>query len=69
MAMYSLPADQIMVSNIQHMHVNGKESTIFDVYRKHWNKYDEEVWVFAGREALRGTIKRESTILRKITNE
>lgn len=67
--MYNLPADQVMVTNIQHMHVNGKESTIFDVYRKHYDRFNQESWVFAGREQLKGTIKRESTILRKITNE
>lgn len=61
MAKYN-QADQIMISNIQHMHVNGKESTIFDVYVK-----QGDVYVFDSQEVLRGTIKRESTIIRKIT--
>lgn len=53
-------ANSIRIENIQHVRLNGKDVTLFKVYKKVGDSY-----VFQGQEYLSGTIKRESTILRK----
>lgn len=52
----------IKVENLQHIYINGVASTVYDVYLK-----DAGVWVFSGRHSMKGTIKRASTILRRVT--
>lgn len=52
------------ISNIENIYVNGRKATIFSKY-----ELDGNVWVFVGNDYINGWFKRESTILRKITNE
>lgn len=63
---YNLEASELMIKNIQHLYMNNKPVTMFDVYRKHYNEFDQAIWVFANKEVLSGTIKKESTIIKKI---
>lgn len=58
--------DEIRIENIQHVYLNGKEKTLFSVYVKHYTIDGGEHFVFSGQYDLNGTIKRESTIKRKI---
>lgn len=58
--------DEISIENIQHVYLNGKEKTLFNVYVKHYTIDGGEHFVFSGQYDLPGTIKRESTIKRKI---
>jgi len=58
--------NQIKIENIQHARFNGKDVTMFDVYTKRTDSNGVESWVFSSNEMLNGTIKRESTIIRKI---
>lgn len=55
----------IRIENIRHMHMNNKPATIFDVYVKQ----DENTYVFSEQRTLMGHIKKESTIIKKMSNE
>lgn len=66
MTKYNKSADELRIENIQHVRLNGKDVTIFDVYVKHFNKFDQECFVFSNQEKLNGTIKKASTIIKKI---
>ena len=55
----------IRIENIRHMHMNNKPATIFDVYVKQ----DENTYVFDGAKFIKGHIKKESTIIKKMSNE
>lgn len=55
----------IRIENIRNMHMNSKSVTIFDVYVKQ----DENTYVFSEQRTLRGHIKKESTIIKKMSNE
>lgn len=57
-------AGSIKVENIRHTIINGVASTIYDVYLK-----DGGVWAFSGRHSMEGTIKREGTIVKRLTSE
>ena len=56
----------VRIENIQHMHINGKASTLFDVYVSSEDIYGNEVWVFDRQDSVKGTVKRESTILKRL---
>lgn len=56
----------IRIENIQHMYINGKASTLFDVYVSSEDIYGNEVWVFDRKDSVKGTVKRESTILKRL---
>ena len=58
--------DEIKIENIQHVYLNGKESTIFKLYVKEYTPLGNENFIFKGSHSLKGTIKRASTIKRKI---
>lgn len=57
--------ENIKIENIRHMHMNNKPATIFDVYVKQ----GENTYVFDGSRAMKGHIKKESTIIKKISDE
>ena len=56
----------LKIENIQHARFNGKDVTMFDVYTKHTDNNGIESWIFSSSEMLNGTIKRESTIIKKL---
>lgn len=58
--------DELRIENIQHVRLSGKDTTLFDVYVKHYTPDGGEHFVFSGQYDLSGTIKREATIKRKI---
>lgn len=62
MQTFQLTQEQVRIENIQHVYLNGKEKTLFDVYTQH----ETNSFVFSGQYSLDGTVKRESTIKRKI---
>ena len=59
-------ADELRIEDIQHVYLNNKEMTLFKVYVKHYTPNGNESFVYSGQYSLKGTIKRESTIKRKI---
>lgn len=59
--------NQIKIENIQYARFSGKDVTMFDVYTNHADESGRESWVFSSSEMLNGTIKRESTIIKKLT--
>ena len=65
--MNQLSKNEIRIENIQHIRLNGREVTLFNVYRKHYTEDGNEHFVFSGQDSLNGAIKRESTIIKKLT--
>ena len=67
--MNQLSKDEIRIENIQHIRLNGLEATLFNVYRKHHTEDGNEHFVFSEQDSLNGTIKRESTIIKKLMGD
>lgn len=66
MVTFQKSQNEIRIEDIQHVFLNSKEATLFKVFVKHTDQIGSENWLFSGQYNLPGTIKRESTIKRKI---
>ena len=66
MVTFKKSQNEIRIEDIQHVFLNSKEATLFKVFVKHTDPNGSEYWLFSGQYDLAGTIKRESTIKRKI---
>ena len=66
MTTFQKTQEEVRIENIQHVRLNGKDKTLFNVYVKHYTIDGGESFLFSGQYDLAGTVKRESTIKRKI---
>ena len=54
--------NNIKLMNVQHIYLNGKKATIFDMY-----SLKDNTWIFDYNDCIVGWYKRENTILSKHT--
>ena len=57
------PTYEYMVNDIQHVYLSNKPTTLVEIYRR---EKGEKAYTFYTHEQLNGTIKRASTVLRKL---
>lgn len=66
MVTFQKTQDEIRIEDVKHSLLNGRDTTFFKVFVKHYDIGGGESFVFSGEHKLAGIIKRESTIKRKI---